>query len=79
MVGVCVLSCSAMSYSLQPHGLALQAPLSLGFPRQEYWSGLLFSFPGNLPVPGIEPTSLALGGGFFTTELPEQPDMPSQS
>ena len=40
------------------------------FPRQEYWSGLLFPPPGDLPDPGIEPVSplyLALAGGFFTT------------
>ena len=44
--------------------------LSLGFGRQEYWSGLLYPPPGNLPDPGIEPTalmSLALAGRFFTT------------
>jgi len=34
------------------------APLSMGFPRQEYWSGLPFPLPGDLPYPGIEPTSL---------------------
>ena len=39
-----------MSDSLQ-----LQAPLSMGFPRQEYWSGLPFPSPGDLPDPGIEP------------------------
>ena len=47
-----------------------QAPPSMGFPRQEYWSGLLFPPPGNLPDPGMEPTSLissALVGEFFTT------------
>ena len=37
-----------------------QTPLSMGFPRQEYWSGLPFPFPGNLPDPGIEPSSPAL-------------------
>ena len=49
---------SVMSDSLQPHGLyvACQAPPSMGFSRQEYWSGLLFLPPGNLPHPGIEPT-----------------------
>ena len=41
------------------------------FSRQEYWSGLSFPSPGDLPDPGIEPTSLALTGGFFTTEPPE--------
>ena len=45
-----------MSNSLQAHGLyvACQAPLSMGFPRQEYWSGLLSSPPGDLPNLGIE-------------------------
>ena len=43
------------------------------FPRQEYWSGLPFPFPGNLPNPGIEPTSPVLAGRFFTTELPGKP------
>ena len=51
-----------MSDSLQPHGLpvAYQAPLSMGFPRQEYWSGLLIPSPGDLPNPGIEAVSPAL-------------------
>ena len=40
--------------------VACQAPLSLGFPRQEYWSGLPFPSPGDLPNPGIEPRSPAL-------------------
>ena len=40
----------------------------MGFPRQEYWSGLLFPSAGVLPDPGIEPESPALVGGFFTTE-----------
>ena len=47
-----------------------QAPLSMEFSRQEYWSGLPFPFPGDLPELGIELTSLvspALAGGFFTT------------
>ena len=44
----------------------------MGFPKQEYWSGLPFLPPANLPDPGIDPTSLgfpALAGGFFTTML----------
>ena len=45
-----------------------QAPPSMGFSREEYWSGLPFPSPGYLPDPGIEPTSPALAGGFFTTE-----------
>ena len=48
--------------------IAQQAPLSMGFPRQEYWNGLLCPTSGDLPDPGIEPTSLALAGRFFTTE-----------
>ena len=49
-----------MSDSLQPHGLyvARQAPLSMGFSRQEYWRGLPFPSPGDLPDPGIEPVVL---------------------
>ena len=49
-----------------------QAPLSMEFSRQEYWSGLPFPSPGNLPDPGIKPMSLvspALAGRFFTSEL----------
>ena len=58
-----------MSNSLRPH-VAHQAFLSMGFPRQEYWSGLPFPPPGNLPNPGVEPKSPALAGRFFTTEPP---------
>ena len=50
-----------------------QAPLSMGFPRQEYWSGLPFPSPGELPDPGIKPTTPALAGRFFTTEPPGKP------
>ena len=51
--------------------VAHQAPVFIGFPRQEYCSGLPFPSPGDLPDPGIEPGSPALAGGFFTTEPPE--------
>ena len=51
---------------LQCHG-ALQAPLAMGVPRQEYWSGLPFPYPRNLRDPGIEPVSPTLPGGFFTS------------
>ena len=49
--------------------VACQAPLSMGFSRREYWSGLPCPPPGDLPDPGIKPMSLstALAGGFFTT------------
>ena len=48
--------------------VAHQVPLLMGFPRQEYWTGLPFPSLGNLPDPGIEPRSPALVGGFFTTQ-----------
>ena len=47
--------------------VARQAPLSIEFSRQEYWSGLPFSSVGDLPDPGIEPASPVLADGFFTT------------
>ena len=46
----------------------------MGFPRQEYWSGLLFPSPGDLTDPGIEPMSPAWAGGFFTAEPPRESD-----
>ena len=57
-----------------PHGLrACHTPLYMGVFRQEYWSGLPFPPPGDLPDPGIKPTSPTLAGGFFTTEPPGDP------
>ena len=53
-----------------PWAVARQAPLSMGFPRQEYWSGLPFPSPGDIPDPRIEPRPSALAGRFFTTEPP---------
>ena len=58
-----------------PWTVACQVPLSVGFPRQEYWSELPFPSPGDLPNPGIEPVSPALVGRFFTTELSGKPLM----
>ena len=55
--------------------IAHQAPLSMGFPRQEYCSGLPFPSPQDLPDPGIEPVASALATGFFTTEPPGKPDL----
>ena len=49
---------------------ACQAPLSMGFSREEYWSGLPFPIPGDLPNLGTEPTSPTLASRFFTTEPP---------
>ena len=71
--------CSAQlpsSLFATPQTLAHQAPLSLGFSRQEYWNGLPFPLPGALPISGIEPmspVSPALVGRFFTTTPPGKP------
>ena len=73
---VCAHACSVMSDSAAPWTGPHQTLLSMGFPRQEYWSGLPFPSPGKLLDPRIEPTSLvspALAGGFFTTEPPGKP------
>ena len=52
---------------------ACQAPLSMGFPRQEYWGGLPFPSPGDLPHPGIEPWSSTGQADPLPTELSEKP------
>ena len=57
-----------------PWTVAHQAPLSMEFSRQEYWSGLPFPSPGDLPEPGIEPRSPALPAGSLLTEPPEKPN-----
>ena len=66
-----VLSCfSHVQLFMTPWTAARWVPLSMGFSRQEYWSGLQYPPPGDLPDPGIEPVSLmssALTDGFFTT------------
>ena len=66
-----MLSCfSCVLLFETPWAVALQAPLSMGFSCQEYWSRFSFLSPGDLPNPGIEPMSHkspALAGGFFTT------------
>ena len=56
-----------------PWTVACQPPLSVGFPRQDYWSGLLFPSPGDLQDSGIEQVSPALAGRFFTVEPPGKP------
>ena len=56
-----------------PRTIACQAPLSMGFPSPEYWSGLPFPPPGDLLDPGIELTFAALAGRLFTTEPPGKP------
>ena len=57
---------------MTPWTIALQTLLSLGFPRQDYWSGLPFPPSGGPLDPGIEPGSPGLAGGFFTAEPPEE-------
>ena len=56
-----------------PWTVACQSPLSLGFPRQEYWTGLPFPSPEDLPNPGIEPESPALHADSLPTELRGKP------
>ena len=59
-------------FFVQNWTIAHQGPLSMGFPGQEYWSGLPFPSPWDLLDPGIIPASPALAGGFFTTEPTEK-------
>ena len=58
---------------MAPWIVVCQAPPSMGFPRQQYWSGLPFPSPGDLPHRGIIPASSALAGTLFTTEQPGKP------
>ena len=69
--GLCL--CSAASDFATWWTVTCQAPLSMGFSRQEHWNVLPFSSPGDLPNPEMEPVSPALLGRFFTTELPGKP------
>ena len=64
--GLTVKSCLTLGI---PWTVALQAPLSMGFSRQESWSGLPFPSPEDLPDPGIEPESPALQADSLPTEL----------
>ena len=68
-----LFSHKVMSNPATSWAVASQVPLSTEFPRQEYWSGLPFPSPGDLPDPGIEPMSPALVGISFTTEPPGKP------
>ena len=73
---VCVLSCfSRVGLFATLWTVARQAPMSMGFSRQEYWSGLPYHSPEDLPNPGTEPCliSLALVGRFFTTSTTWKP------
>ena len=64
----CCLVSESCPTLCDPWAVACHAPLSMGFPRQEYRIGLPFPPPQDLPGPGIEPWSSALAGGFFTAE-----------
>jgi len=64
-----------MSDSVTPWTVACQASLSMGFSRQEYWSGLPCPPPGDLPNPGIKPRSPALQADFIPSEPPGKPRM----
>ena len=71
----CVGEVSRIRFFLTPWTIAYQAPLSMEFSRQEYWSGLLFPSPGNLPNPGIKPRSPALRVEALPSEPPGKPFM----
>ena len=68
-----VKSLSGVRLFATPRTVAYQAPLSMGFSRQEYWSGLPCSSPGDLPDPGIKPGSPALQTDSLPAELPGKP------
>ena len=68
-----VQSLSCVQLFVTPRTVAHQASLSMGFPGQEHWGGLLFPSRGDLTDSGIKSLSSALAGGFFTTELPGKP------
>ena len=75
-MSACVLS--HVQLFATPWTVACQAPLSMGFSRQEYWSGLPFPSPGDLTNPGIEhtsPVSPPLAGRFFTMVPPGKPHL----
>ena len=68
-----VKSLSRVRLFATPWTVAYQASLSVGFSRQEYWSGLLFPSPGDLPDPGIEPRSPALQADALSSEPSGKP------
>ena len=69
MLHACV-SCSFVSDSATPWAVAHGAPLPVGFSSEEYWCGLLFPSPGDLPNPGIKPGSPALQADSLLSEPP---------
>ena len=68
MICCCLVAKSYIRLLVTPWPIACQTPLSMGFPRQEYCSGLPFPSPGDRPDSGIQPASPALAGRFFITE-----------
>ena len=70
---VCAQSLNHAQLFVTPQTVAHQPPLSMEFSRQEYWSGLPFLTPGDLPDPRLEPVSPALAGRFSTAEPPGKP------
>ena len=68
-----VKSLSRVRLFATPWTVAYQAPLSIEFSRQEYWSGLPFPSPGDLPDPGMEPRSPALQADALPSEAPGKP------
>ena len=69
----CAYSLSHVRFFATPWTVACQAPLSMGFSRQGYWSGLPFPSPSDLPNPGIEPVSPALQADSLLSEPPGKP------
>ena len=63
-----------VSDAVTPWNVACQSPMSMGFPRQESWSGLPFPSPGHLPDPGIERRSPALQAASLLSEPPGKPE-----
>ena len=72
-----VKSLSRVQLFATPWTVAYQAPLSMGFSRQQFWSGLPFPSPGDLPNSGIEPESPALQADALTSEPPGKQNLPA--
>ena len=72
---MCLYILSHVEFFVTPWIIARQAHLSMGFSRQEYWSGLPFPSPGDLPDPGVEPRSPALQADSLSSELQGVPKL----
>ena len=71
----CLVTKLCPTLFVTPWTVAHQAPLSMAFPRQEYWTWLPFPSPGDFPDSGTEPASPTLAGKFFTAESPGIPEI----